>query len=45
MLRKQNVWSKNCIYEALKNITWFFDHKTAMELCNKVSQPSVVKNN
>ena len=30
-------------YEALKNRTWLFDCKTVLELCSKVSQPSIVE--
>ena len=32
-----------CTYQALKNMTRFFDREVVMELCNKISQPSVVK--
>ena len=45
VLRIQNIRLKSlrCIYEALKNITRFFYSKTVMELCYKISQPTVVK--
>ena len=33
----------HCTCKALKNTAWLFDCKTVMELCNKISQPSVKK--
>ena len=51
VLRKQNIRPKNIYiaqtklskFENLKISTRFLDHKTVMELCNKISEALVVK--